>query len=39
MRTLGEHTFNWYVEINRQEWDDFRVQVTRWQVDPYLPVL
>ena len=28
LRTLGEHIFNRYVEIKRQEWEDYRVQVT-----------
>ena len=28
LRTLGEHMFNRYIEIKRQEWDDYRVQVT-----------
>ena len=28
LRTLGEHMFNRYVEIKRQEWEDYRVQVT-----------
>ena len=28
LRALGEHMFNRYVEIKRQEWDDYRVQVT-----------
>jgi glutamine synthetase len=31
--------FNRYVEIKRQEWEDYRVQVTRWELDRYLPVL
>ncbi|MHB1538965.1 MAG: type I glutamate--ammonia ligase [Solirubrobacteraceae bacterium] len=39
LRTLGEHMFNRYVEMKRQEWDDYRVQVTRWELDRYLPVL
>ncbi len=39
LRTLGEHTFNRFVEIKRQEWDDYRVQVTRWELDRYLPIL
>jgi len=39
LRTLGEHMFNRYVEIKRQEWDDYRVQVTRWELDRYLPLL
>ena len=39
LRTLGEHMFNRYVEIKRQEWEDYRVQVTQWELDRYLPVL
>ena len=39
LRTLGEHTFNRYIEIKRQEWDDYRVQVTPWELERYLPVL
>lgn len=39
LRTLGEHMFNRYIEIKRQEWDDYRVQVTRWELERYLPVL
>jgi glutamine synthetase len=39
LRTLGEHIFDRYVEIKRQEWDDYRVQVTPWELDRYLQVL
>jgi glutamine synthetase len=39
LRTLGEHMFNRYIEIKRQEWDEYRVRVTRWELDRYLPVL
>ena len=39
LRTFGEHMFNRYVEIKRQEWDDYRVQVTQWELARYLPVL
>ena len=39
LRTLGEHTFNRFIEIKRQEWDDYRVQVTPWELERYLPVL
>jgi glutamine synthetase len=31
--------FNRYVEIKRREWEDYRVQVTQWELDRYLPVL
>ena len=39
LRILGEHTFNRFVEIKRQEWADYRVQVTPWEVDRFLPIL
>lgn len=39
LRTLGEHTFNRFIEIKREEWEDYRVQVTPWEIDQFLPVL
>ena len=39
LRTLGEHMFNRFIEIKRQEWDDYRVQVTQWERDRYLAIL
>jgi glutamine synthetase len=39
LRTLGEHMFNRFIELKRQEWEDYRVQVTRWELDRYLPIL
>jgi glutamine synthetase len=39
LRTLGEHIFNRYIEIKRQEWEDYRVQVTQWELDRYLGIL
>jgi glutamine synthetase len=31
--------FNRYVEIKRQEWEDYRVQVSAWELERYLPIL
>jgi glutamine synthetase len=31
--------FNRYIEIKRQEWEDYRVQVTQWELDRYLAIL
>jgi glutamine synthetase len=31
--------FNRYVEIKRQEWDEYRVQVTQWELDRYLSII
>jgi glutamine synthetase len=39
LRTFGEHIFNRYIEIKRQEWEDYRVQVSQWELDRYLAVL
>ena len=39
LRTFGEHIFNRYVELKRKEWDDYRVQLTPWELEKYLPVL
>ncbi|MDQ4131453.1 MAG: type I glutamate--ammonia ligase [Actinomycetota bacterium] len=39
LRLLGEHMFNRYVEIKRQEWEDYRVQVSQWELDRYMAVL
>src|SRR2546425_930668 len=39
LRTLGEHMFNRYIEIKRKEWEDYRIQVSRWELDRYLAVL
>jgi glutamine synthetase len=35
---LGSHVFSRYVELKRQEWLDYRVQVTPWEIEQYLPV-
>jgi glutamine synthetase len=36
---LGPHIFDRYVELKRKEWDEYRVQLTRWEMERYLPVL
>jgi glutamine synthetase len=37
-RALGEHIFPRYVDLKRQEWEDYRIQVTAWELDRYLAV-
>jgi glutamine synthetase len=36
---LGPHIFDRYVELKRKEWDEYRVQLTGWELERYLPVL
>jgi glutamine synthetase len=38
-KALGPHIFERYVELKRKEWDEYRVQLTDWELDRYLSVL
>ena len=38
-KALGPHIFDRYVEIKRKEWDEYRVQLTDWEMKKYLAVL
>jgi glutamine synthetase len=33
---LGEHVFSRFIEAKRAEWDEYRTQVTSWELDRYL---
>ena len=37
--TLGDHVFEKLLENKRMEWDKFRVHVSRYEVENYLPIL
>ena len=37
--TLGEHVFDFFLRNKREEWADYRRQVTAWELDRYLAVL
>ncbi len=36
---LGDHAFERFIWLKKNEWDEFRVQVTPWELDKYLPIL
>ncbi len=36
---LGEHIHEFYVANKRKEWDEYRMQVTEWELDKYLSVI
>lgn len=36
--TLGENTFKKYTDAKMKEWDEFRLQVTQWELDKYLEI-
>jgi len=37
-KALGSHIFPRYIDLKREEWADYRVQVTPWELDRYLAV-
>ena len=38
-KALGEHVFNAFIQNKMIEWDDYRTQVTEYEIKRYLPVL
>ena len=38
-QTLGEHVFDYFLRNKRSEWQDYRRQVSAYELDRYLPVL
>ncbi len=35
---LGDHIYERFLEAKQQEWDEFRMQVTPWEIERYLPI-
>jgi len=38
-RALGDHTFDRFISLKKQEWDDYRIQVTPYEIEKFLPVM
>jgi glutamine synthetase len=36
---LGEHVFDYFIRNKRREWNDYKLQVTQWELDRYLASL
>jgi glutamine synthetase len=36
---LGEHVFEWFIRNKRAEWADYKIQVSQFELDRYLPSL
>jgi glutamine synthetase len=36
--TFGEHLFEQYLNGRRQEWNEYRLSVSQWELDRYLPI-
>jgi glutamine synthetase len=37
--TLGEHIYNNFLHVKRNEWEQYRTQVSPWEIEKYLQVL
>ena len=37
--TLGEHVYNAFIENKKIEWNKYRIHVTDWERERYLPIL
>ena len=37
--TVGDHVFENFLHVKNKEWEEFRMQVTPWEIDRYLPTL
>lgn len=38
-KALGDHIFNRFITIKKKEWDDYRIQVTPYEMEKYLSIL
>ena len=38
-RALGEHAFTRFINVKKAEWEEYRMQVTRYELDKLLPIL
>jgi glutamine synthetase len=38
-KALGEHVFEHFIQNKKIEWDRYRVQITSYEIEKYLPVL
>jgi glutamine synthetase len=36
---LGEHAYEAFIRAKRAEWDEYRIQVTDWELERYLESL
>ena len=37
--TLGEHLFEWFIRNKREEWSDYKSEISNFELERYLPRL
>jgi glutamine synthetase len=38
-KALGDHVFTRFIELKKKEWEDYRIQLTKYEFDKLLPIL
>ncbi len=38
-KALGDHVFSRFIELKKSEWEDYRIQLTKYELDNLLPIL
>ena len=38
-RALGDHVFERFIALKKQEWDDYRIQVTPYEIEKFMPIM
>ena len=38
-KALGEHVFSRFIELKKKEWEDYRIQLTKYELEKLLPIL
>ena len=38
-RSLGEHVFTRFIEQKKKEWEDYRIHLTKYELEKLLPIL
>ncbi len=38
-KALGDHVFKRFIELKKKEWEEYRIQVTEYEIKKYLPIL
>jgi len=38
-KALGPHVFTRFIELKKKEWEDYRIQLTKYELDKLLPIL
>jgi glutamine synthetase len=38
-KAFGDHIFSRFIELKKAEWEEYRIQVTQYELDKFLPIL